>query len=161
MDLKTNLANYGAPHCTYLYMYIAMAKEDPGMAEADASEQEAPQAAEDPARSSKQTLEDAIGNLFSVSVCFYCGSTQHDIHDCTDASKPAIQKMLKELKERLTVEDAPDIEPPNTGDDRTGATHEDVSMGVEPPNHTTRWFVRGNDSPQRHQTWLENHIGKL
>ena len=57
----------------------------------------------------KQIMADAIGSLFSVaeqvSVCFYCGSTQHDLHDCQDPAKPMIQKMLKEMKDRLTVED--------------------------------------------------------
>ena len=97
---------------------------------------ESPHAAEDSARSSKQSLADAIGNLFSVaeevSVCFFCGSAQHDTHDCRDASKPAILKMLKDMKERLTVEDEPGIRPPNTGENETGATVEDVNMDDEP-----------------------------
>ena len=88
----------------------------PGMAEADASERESPQAAEDSARSSKQIMADAIGNMFSVgrSKCrcaFMCGSTQHDIHDCQDPAKPMIQKMLKDMKDRVTVEDPPEVVP--------------------------------------------------
>ena len=47
----------------------------PGMAEADASERDSPQAAEDPAR---QIMADAIGNMLSVaeqvSVCFIAGA---------------------------------------------------------------------------------------
>ena len=39
----------------------------PGMAEADASERDSPQAAEDSARSSKQIMADAIDNMFSVA----------------------------------------------------------------------------------------------
>ena len=70
------------------------ASRRPGMAEADASERDSPQAAEDSARSSKQIMAHATGSVFSVaeqvSVCFYCGSTQYDIHDCQDPAKPMI-----------------------------------------------------------------------
>ena len=107
------------------------ASRRPGMAEADASERDSPQAAEDSARSSKQIMADAIGSLFSVaeqvSVCFYCGSTHHDIHDCQDPAKPMIQKMLKEMEDRLTVEDPPEAVPPNTGADRTEPMGEEES----------------------------------
>ena len=75
------------------------ASRRPGMAEADSGEQSSPQAAEDSAISSKQIVADAIGNIFSVaesvSVCFYCGSAEHDIHDCQDTAKPMIERILK------------------------------------------------------------------
>ena len=84
----------------------------PGMAEAESGEKNSPQAAEELARSSKQIVTDAIGNIYSVaegvSVCFYCGSHEHDIHDCQDPEKPKIEKVLKEMRQRLVTEDPPE-----------------------------------------------------
>ena len=82
----------------------------PGMAEAESGEKNSPQAAEESARSS--IVADAIGNIYSVaegvSVCFYCGSHEHDIHDCQDPEKPKIEKVLKEMRQRLVTEDPPE-----------------------------------------------------
>ena len=63
-------------------------------------------AAEYSARSGRDQLLDALGNLYELSetltVCIYCGSTEHDHLQCENPNNKEIKKVLKNMREVLT-----------------------------------------------------------
>ena len=69
-------------------------------------------AAEYSARSGRDQLLDALGNLYELSetltVCIYCGSTEHDHLQCENPSNKEIKKVLKNMRAVLTDKDDDD-----------------------------------------------------
>ena len=82
--------------------------------------------------SSKQQLLDALGKIFTVSedvnVCIYCGSTQHNHHECEDAKRENIRATLKAIRARLEAEsptgepEDAEMESPGHRKESSGAT---------------------------------------
>ena len=66
-------------------------------------------AAEYSARSGRDQLLDALGNLYTLSetltVCIYCGSTEHDHLQCEDPKNAEVKKVLRQVREALTEKD--------------------------------------------------------
>ena len=60
--------------------------------------------------SGRQQLLDALGSLYTVSenvsVCLYCGSTQHGHDECQDEKRINIKKTLKALRATLEADSA-------------------------------------------------------
>ena len=70
-------------------------------------------AAEYSARSGRDQLLDALGNLYMLSetltVCIYCGSTEHDHLQCENPNNGEMKKVLRNMREALT-EKSDDVE---------------------------------------------------
>ena len=66
-------------------------------------------AAEYSAQSGRDQLLDALGNLYTLSeeltVCLFCGSTEHDHLQCNDPKSAEVKKVLRQVRESLTEQD--------------------------------------------------------
>ena len=65
-----------------------------------------------------------------------------------------IQKMLKDMKDRLTVEDPPEAVPPNTGADRAEPMDEEESSKGEVPAFNTSTDLSISGTTPRSKCWL-------
>lgn len=98
-------------------------------------------AAEYSARSGRDQLLDALGNLYTLSetltVCIYCGSTEHDHPQCEDPRNVEVKKVLRSVREALTEKE------------------DDVEMGQEPEEETTKKDDAPEDLPKEEREQQE------
>ena len=76
----------------------------PAKEEAEESTKDPIDVVRDSEISGRQQLLDALGNVFTVNVCLYCGSTKHAHIECDSAKKDEIKKMLRAVRASLEAD---------------------------------------------------------